>query len=253
MAINQEQQKGKLGLLGRNIAYSFSRKHFSEKFERENLPFTYVNFDLQYIEEFPDLVKNTPNLKGMNVTIPYKEVVMPYLDDLSDIAKSIGAVNTITVSEDKKLTGHNTDYYGFQKSIVPFIEVQHKRALILGTGGAAKAVAYVLKTLGIEYGYVSRNLREGIAFSYDTLNAEIIEDHKVIVNCTPLGTHPNIELYPDIPYEGVGPQHLLFDLIYNPATTQFLQLGEKRGATICNGSRMLELQAQEAWRIWDLV
>ena len=253
MAINQEQQKGTLGLLGKNIDYSFSRTYFSEKFAREDLPFTYVNFDIDTIERFPDILTNTPHLKGMNVTIPYKQEVMSYLDELSPIAQAIGAVNTITISEEGRLTGHNTDYYGFQKSLEPHLESQHTNGLILGTGGASKAVAYVLKALGIAYDYVSREQKSGVRWSYDRLDAKTVEKHQLIINCTPLGTHPNIERYPDIPYEAVGPQHLLFDLIYNPSKTQFLQFGEKRGASICNGSKMLELQAEEAWRIWDLV
>ena len=253
MAINQEQQKGTLGLLGKNIDYSFSRTYFSEKFAREDLPFTYVNFDIDTIERFPDILTNTPHLKGMNVTIPYKQEVMSYLDELSPIAQAIGAVNTITISEEGRLTGHNTDYYGFQKSLEPHLESQHTNGLILGTGGASKAVAYVLKALGIAYDYVSREQKSGVRWSYDRLDAKTVETHQLIINCTPLGTHPNIECYPDIPYEAVGPQHLLFDLIYNPSKTQFLQFGEKRGASICNGSKMLELQAEEAWRIWDLV
>ena len=253
MAINQEQQKGTLGLLGKNIDYSFSRTYFSEKFAREDLPFTYVNFDIDTIERFPDILANTPHLKGMNVTIPYKQEVMSYLDELSPIAQAIGAVNTITISEEGRLTGHNTDYYVFQKSLEPHLESQHTNGLILGTGGASKAVAYVLKALGIAYDYVSREQKSGVRWSYDRLDAKTVETHQLIINCTPLGTHPNIERYPDIPYEAVGPQHLLFDLIYNPSKTQFLQFGEKRGASICNGSKMLELQAEEAWRIWDLV
>lgn len=252
MAIDQEQQKGRLGLLGKNISYSFSRKHFTDKFEREHLPFTYENFDLNSIDEFPKLVENTASLCGMSVTIPYKQAVMPYLDEIDDIATEIGAVNTIRIAIDGKLHGHNTDYYGFQKSIEPFLEIQHTKALILGTGGASKAVAYVFKKLGIAYDYVSRSVQDGIRFTYEGLEPKTVENYKIIVNCTPLGTHPKVELYPDIPYQAVGPQHLLFDLIYNPEKTQFLQFGEKRGASICNGSKMLILQAEEAWRIWDL-
>ena len=242
----------KLGLLGKQIDYSFSKTYFSEKFASENLPFTYENFDLESITIFPKLFENHSDIVGMNVTIPYKEQVMPYLDEIDKTAKEIGAVNTITVSKNKKLKGYNTDYYGFQKSISPLLKTHHKRALILGTGGASKAIAYALKLMNIDFNYVSRSLKKGVTYTYKTLTTEDIENHQIIINCTPLGTFPDIDVCPDIHYEGFSSSHLLFDLIYNPSETQFLKLGKSQGAVISNGKDMLRFQAEKAWEIWDL-
>lgn len=243
----------KLGLLGKNISYSFSRAYFKEKFENEDITdTTYENFDIDTIEKFPDIIKNTEGLKGMNVTIPYKEEVMPYLDEINNQAKAIGAVNTIKITDTGKLIGYNTDCYGFKKSLEPFIKPHHKKALILGTGGASKAVAYSLNELGITYTYVSRKLSKNVQFSYDTLTETDVKNHEVIINCTPLGTFPNIEDCPNIPYQGIGEHHILFDLIYNPEQTTFLGFGKKNGATIINGANMLKLQAEKSWSIWNL-
>ncbi len=243
----------KLGLLGKNIAYSFSRAYFKKKFEEEHITHTsYENFDIESIDLFPALIKDTADLKGMNVTIPYKEVVMPYLDKINKKAKAIGAVNTIRITKKGKLVGYNTDCYGFKKSIEPFLKFKHKKALILGTGGASKAVAYSLKKLGITYKYVSRKQGEGIGFTYDSLTEDVIKAHLVIVNCTPLGTFPNVEQCPDIPYSGITEDHILFDLIYNPEETRFLNHGKQAKATTINGLNMLKLQAEKAWSIWDL-
>ncbi|WP_299555761.1 shikimate dehydrogenase [Seonamhaeicola sp.] len=243
----------KLGLLGKNISYSFSRTYFKAKFENEQITDTsYENFDIESIDLFPSIVKNTKGLKGMNVTIPYKEVVMPYLDKINKKAADIGAVNTIRITKKGKLVGYNTDCYGFKKSIEPHLKAHHKKALILGTGGASKAIAYSLKKLGIAYQYVSRKQSEGIAFTYDTLTEADIEKTPVIINCTPLGTFPNVEACPDIPYNGITDKHILFDLIYNPEVTKFLKQGKQYGATTINGLKMLELQAEKAWSIWDL-
>lgn len=243
----------KLGLLGKNISYSFSRNYFKEKFENEGITdTTYVNFDLDNIDLFPELIKNTENIKGLNVTIPYKEAVMPFLDKINKKAKAIGAVNTIRVTKKGKLVGYNTDCYGFKNTIKPFIKSHHKKALILGTGGASKAVAFSLKELDIDYKYVSRNPSKKVTFTYDELTENIIQEHQIIVNCTPLGTFPNIDISANIPYRGITNKHILFDLIYNPDETKFLKQGKDRGAIIINGLNMLKLQAEKSWSIWDL-
>lgn len=241
----------KFGLIGKNIDYSFSRAYFTEKFTSENLEHSYQNFDIQSIDEFPEIIKNTNNLNGLNVTIPYKEQVIPYLNKLNKKAKTIGAVNTIKITKKGKLIGYNTDYYGFKKAIEPYLKKHHKRALILGTGGASKAIAYALERLGISYNYVSRTISEKASLSYDTLTKSDIQSHQIVVNCTPLGTHPKTNNCPEIPYEAISDKHLLFDLIYNPEETKFLNLGKLKGATICNGYKMLELQAEKAWSIWN--
>ena len=240
----------KFGLIGKNIDYSFSKKYFSEKFESENLPHSYENFDISSIDFFKEIISETTDLKGLNVTIPYKEKIIQYLDFLDETAEKIGAVNTIKISEEKKLTGYNTDFYGFQKSLEKFLPLQKKTALILGTGGASKAVAYALENLGFDFKFVSRTENPN-SISYKSLSKSILENHLLIINCTPLGTFPNIHEYPAIPYEFITENHLLFDLIYNPAETEFLKQGKIRGAKTANGLRMLELQAEKAWEIWN--
>ncbi|MEH6537419.1 MAG: shikimate dehydrogenase [Psychroserpens sp.] len=241
----------RLGLIGKNISYSFSKEYFTKKFKSEKRPFTYENFDMEDITEFKPLVENNIDIVGFNVTIPYKEQIIPYLDKLDKKAKIIGAVNTITVSFGGKLKGYNTDYYGFKKTIKPLLKKHHKKALVLGTGGASKAIAYTLKKLKIEFDYVSRSLKNGVKFTYESLTIDDIKEYTVIINCTPVGTHPNINVYPDIPYEGISSQHLLYDLIYNPEETKFLQLGKQRGALTTNGYQMLVFQAEKAWKIWN--
>lgn len=241
----------KFGLLGRHISYSFSKAHFTKKFENEGLPFSYENFDIDTISEFPSILKNNPDLVGLNVTIPYKEQIIPFLDKLDIKTKDIGAVNTISISKSGKLTGYNTDCYGFKKSIIPFLKPHHKNALILGTGGASKAVAYTLKELNINYEYVSRTPNALSKFTYSNLTESIINSYQIIINCTPIGTHPNINDCPNIPYNGISKDHLLYDLIYNPLQTKFLALGESKGAITCNGLKMLEFQAEKAWEIWS--
>lgn len=243
----------KLGLLGKNIAYSFSRVYFKEKFLNEGITDTeYENFDLENIDLLPSIIKNTKNLKGMNVTIPYKEAVLPFLDKINKKAKAIGAVNTIRITKKGKLIGYNTDCYGFKKTLKPHLKPHHKRALILGTGGASKAIAYTFKELGITYHYVSRNQAQGISFTYDSLTENDIINHQIIVNSTPLGTFPNIEEFPNIPYNAITNQHILFDLIYNPEETKFLKFGKAQKAKTINGLNMLKLQAEKAWTIWKL-
>jgi shikimate dehydrogenase len=239
----------RFGLIGKNISYSFSRKYFSEKFAAEGIQATYQNFDLQEIAEFPELRKKHTNLKGLNVTIPYKEAILPFLDNLDSTAKEIGAVNTIKIEEDGTLTGYNTDYFGFLRSLKPFLKPQHQKALILGTGGASKAVHYALKTLDIPVTFVSRTA-SGRAVSYDDLSEEILEEHRLIINTTPLGTFPKVEEYPAVPVEFIEKEHLVYDLIYNPSETRLMQLAKTRGATVVNGYKMLIFQAEKAWEIW---
>ncbi|WP_445955172.1 shikimate dehydrogenase family protein [Yeosuana sp.] len=243
----------KLGLIGKNISYSFSRAYFKKKFETDHVTHvSYENFDIENISLFPEVIKNTKGLKGLNVTIPYKEAVIPYLDKLNKKAKQIGAVNTVKITKKNKLIGYNTDYYGFKKALTPFLKPHHKNALILGTGGASKAIAFSLKKLNINYDYVSRNASKGIKFTYDTLTEDIIKTHQIIINSTPLGTFPDVTLCPNIPYNGITNKHILFDLIYNPEETTFLKKGKEKGATIINGLNMLRLQAEKAWSIWKI-
>lgn len=242
-------KKSRYGLLGKNISYSFSKGYFTQKFNDLGLDdHSYENFDIQDISEF-ETVTRQDNIKGLNVTIPYKESVIPFLDELDTKAEKIGAVNTIKFTK-KGLKGFNTDAHGFQKSLEPLLRPHHTKALILGTGGASKAVHFVLGELGIASTYVSRN-KEREQYTYEELDRAIIEENTLIVNCTPLGTHPNIEQKPDLPYQYIGKKHLLYDLIYNPEKTTFLALGEANGATICNGLKMLQEQAEEAWEIWN--
>lgn len=239
----------KFGLIGRNISYSFSKGYFADKFKNENIVGSaYDVFDLQQIQEV-EKVFETEDIKGFNVTIPYKQDVIPFLDELSPEAKEIGAVNTVLIQDGKKI-GHNTDCFGFQTSLQPLLKPNHTKALVLGYGGAAKAVIYVLNKLGIQYQIVSREASEG-RISYDDLNEEIINSHQLIINCSPIGTFPNITSAPNIPYEFLTSEHLLYDLIYNPEVTQFLQNGIEKGATIKNGYEMLVQQAEKSWEIWN--
>jgi len=241
----------KFGLIGKNINYSFSKGYFTKKFDTENLDCIYENFDIRSISKFNDIIKKTKDLKGLNVTIPYKEAVIPYLDELNNKALKIGAVNTIKLTEDGTLIGYNTDYYGFKKSIQPLLEKHHKRALILGTGGASKAITHALQKLGIDYSFVSRQLTDQVDFTYDTLTNANVAKHQIIINCTPLGTFPNIDDCPDIPYAAITKKHLLYDLVYNPPLSTFLVNGKLKGAKICNGEKMLRLQAEKSWKIWN--
>ena len=237
-------------LVGRNISYSFSRRYFAEKFAQEQITdCEYINFDIPQIEELPSLIYATPTLVGMNVTIPYKEAVLPLLDWQSEALVAIKACNTIKILPSGELKGYNTDYIGFRDSLVPHLKPHHNRALVLGTGGASKAVAFTLSMLGIPYQLVSREATPE-AISYQELTREVIESHPLIVNTTPLGTSPHTEAFPPIPYQWITSRHLLYDLIYNPEKTTFLAKGEAQGATIINGYSMLVLQAEAAWEIW---
>jgi len=245
-----DQKKYRFGLIGKNIAYSFSRGYFAQKFKDLQLEaYSYENFDLQTIKEFNGLLDKNPDVKGLNVTIPYKQEIIPFLDKIDETALQIGAVNTIRIIKEN-LNGYNTDAVGFQKSLEPHLKNHHKGALILGTGGASKAIAYVLQKLKIEYSLISRNPSNG-QLGYADLTEKIITENQLIVNCTPLGTHPDIEKLPEIPYEFLSEKHLLYDLIYNPAKTSFLKEGEEKGASIVNGLKMLELQAEASWEIWN--
>ena len=246
----EENKSHNYGLVGKNISYSFSQGYFTEKFKAMGLTnYSYRNYDFQSIEDFEVIVKEEEHLSGINVTIPYKEAVIPYLAAMDPEAEKIGAVNTIKFTENG-LKGYNTDAYGFKTALQPLIKNGHNKALILGTGGASKAIAYVLAELNISFKYVSRNPSDG-QLSYEQLDNGIMKSHTLIINCTPLGTFPNVGQKPDIPYEHVGPDHLLFDLIYNPEKSAFLEEGENRGAAITNGLKMLQLQAEKAWEIWN--
>ena len=240
------------GLIGYPLSHSFSKKHFSQKFANEGRDHCFYElFPLERIEAFPQLLNQHPNLLGINVTIPYKEQVIPYLSELDPAAQEIGAVNTIKII-DGKLTGYNTDSYGFERSLIEKMEkhqLSAKKALVLGTGGAAKAVLYVLKKLNIEPLTVSRNSAKG-DLTYQDLNAENIQDYQLLVNTTPLGMSPNIDSCPTLPYTALNYQHLLYDLVYNPAETLFMKKGKAAGAYTINGLQMLILQAEGAWNIW---
>ena len=244
----------KYGLIGYPLSHSFSEKYFRKKFEKENITdCEYNNFSLKNISELPDLIKNTTNLKGLNVTIPYKEKIIPFLDKIHKTAKQIGAVNAIKLEKNTNKTtliGYNTDAYGFRKSLINKLENPHKKALILGTGGASKSIKYVLNNLKINYLLVSRKKTENTIL-YSELSREIIEQHTLIINTTPLGMFPNIENFPDIPYDFITKKHLLYDLIYNPEKTVFLQKGKQKSAKIINGLQMLELQAEMSWEIFQ--
>jgi shikimate dehydrogenase len=254
MEDSQDALKAKqlFGLLGKDIDYSFSRAYFSKKFAAENLEDrAYVNFDLNTINDFPNLLKTHPNLKGLNVTIPYKEVILPFLDKIDKKALKIGAVNTIKFTKKGRLKGYNTDWIGFKKALQPHLKPTHTQALILGTGGASKAIAYALKKLGIGYKFVSRTSEKKNSLTYAMLSEKILKKHTLIINSTPLGTFPDTGAKPEIPYNFITPSHLLFDLIYNPEETTFLKLGKAQGATVLNGLPMLEFQAEYAWAIWN--
>lgn len=243
----------KYGLIGYPLGHSFSKNYFNEKFHSENIDAEYVNFEIPSIGELPSVLLKNPDLVGLNVTIPYKEQVISYLDELDEAAAAIGAVNVIKISSRKGKTilkGYNSDVIGFTQSIGPMLEPQHTKALVLGTGGASKAVCYGLKTLGVEPQLVSRTAREGV-LTYADLTPEIMDIYKVIVNCTPVGMYPQADLFPPIPYECLTPRHLLYDLLYNPDTTLFMKKGADRGATTKNGLEMLLLQAFGAWEIWN--
>ena len=239
------------GLIGYPLTHSFSKKYFTEKFEREGLTdCRFENFSFESIDDFFTLIKSNPALEGIAVTIPHKRSVLHFLDDVTGIPEDLPACNCIRII-DGKLYGFNTDYIGFEKSIISLLQPQHQHALVLGNGGATAAIAFALRRLGISYEVVSRKLHSNSSKTYKELNKVIIERSNVIINTTPLGMYPEIDTCPDIPYQFISAQHLLYDLTYNPVKTLFLQKGEERGAAIKNGEEMLVLQAEENWRIWN--
>jgi shikimate dehydrogenase len=240
------------GLIGYPLGHSFSKKYFTEKFERENIHnAVYEAFPIPSIDDFPALLKAHPNLKGLSVTIPYKEQVLKYVTELSEEVKQIGATNSIKISGDK-LIAYNTDIRGFRESFTKQLKPSHKKALILGTGGAAKAVRYVLQKIGIDFLIVTRNeVLSDRLINYKMINEHIMQEYTVIVNCSPAGMEPNEHTYPDIPYHLITADHYLYDLVYKPAKTIFLQRAEERGAAVQNGYEMLLIQAEESWRIWN--
>ncbi len=244
------------GLIGYPLGHSFSRKFFTEKFAKEGIDAQYLNFELPSIEEFPNIIKNNPTLRGLNVTIPYKQQVMQYLDEISEEAKAIGAVNVVkcqlsTVNCQLHLTGYNSDVIGFVESIRPLLKAHHKKALILGTGGASKAIRYGLeKKLGMKTLFVSRSAREGM-ITYEEVTAEVLKEYEVIVNCSPVGMYPHVDECPALPYEAMNENNLLYDLVYNPLETLFMKKGTEQGATVKNGLEMLHLQAIASWKFWE--
>ena len=242
------------GLIGYPLDHSFSKKYFTEKFEKEKIKAcSYRNFPLENIEDFPLIIRNTSGLSGLNVTIPYKEKIVPFLHELDEVSESIGAVNTIKFTEpdgELHLKGFNSDAWGFERSLHPFLTPSVRKALILGTGGASKAVKYVLDSLGIEVLFVSRTKSKEAIISYEALNADILSSHHLIVNTTPLGTFPDTSRFPPIPYDALTSQHILYDLVYNPPITNFLARGAEKGAKTLNGWEMLKLQAEKSWEIW---
>ena len=244
----------RFGLIGYPLGHSFSRNYFNHKFAIEKIDAEYVNFEIPSIHDFKKIVDEDPNIYGLNVTIPYKQQIIPFLDELDSAAEEIGAVNVIKFvrESDKnvKLVGYNSDVIGFMQSIKPMIKSYHKKALILGTGGASKAVIYGLKKLGVDSVFVSRTKKEGLLI-YDELTSEVMHTHTVIVNCSPVGMFPKTDACPAIPYEYVTDKHLLFDLVYNPEETLFMKKGMQQGATTKNGLEMLHLQAIGAWNIWN--
>ena len=273
------------GLIGYPLGHSFSRKFFTEKFEKEGIDAQYLNFEIPSIEEFPEIIKNNPELRGLNVTIPYKQQVMQYLDEISEEAKAIGAVNVVRIERPSpqpspimgretmrnagnkpdglpikgdmseglrgSLIGYNSDVIGFVESLRPLLKAHHKKALILGTGGASKAIRYGLEEkLGMETLFVSRSAREGM-ITYEEVTAEVLKEYEVIVNCSPVGMYPHVDECPALPYEDMNENNLLYDLVYNPLGTLFMKKGAEQGATVKNGLEMLHLQAIASWKFWE--
>ncbi|MDG1146989.1 MAG: shikimate dehydrogenase [Crocinitomicaceae bacterium] len=237
------------GLIGQTLVHSFSKSFFENHFEANQIEAEYHNVELSDIREIDSVLGGTYD--GLNVTIPYKESVIPFLDELSDEALAIGAVNTIEFKNGKTI-GHNTDAFGFHQSVKPFLSNQHERAIILGTGGASKAVEYILKSLGIDVIFISRNPSRENEFSYEEINSYMLDACKMVVNCTPVGTFPNVNEEISLPYSCLSEHHLIVDLVYNPPKTIFLNEAEQQGAIIVNGYSMLKEQALKSWLIWNL-
>ena len=243
----------KYGLIGYPLGHSFSISYFNQKFQDENIDAVYENYEIPSIDALPEVLSSNPELKGINVTIPYKEKVLPFLDSISPEARAIGAVNVIRVSHKGNKTilkGYNSDVIGFTKSIEPMLEKKlHQKALILGTGGASKAIDYGLRNLGLETVFVSRYERPG-TIQYQNITPEVVKEYNVIVNCTPLGMYPKTEVCPELPYEAMDNHTILYDLIYNPDETLFMKRGAEYGANVKNGLEMLLLQAFSSWEFW---
>lgn len=241
------------GLIGMPLGHSFSRSFFNEKFEREDIDAEYRNFELPDVGDLMELLAELPDIAGLNVTLPYKQAVIPYMDYMSDTASGVGAVNVIRVGhdgDDLRLGGYNTDAIGFGESLRPLLTAAHTRALVLGSGGASRAVIYALGQLGIDAVVVSRHPSEG-QLSYTDLTPEVMADHKLIVNTTPVGMYPHVDECPDIPYKLLGPDYLCYDVVYNPTETLFMKKAAEHGARTKNGLEMLHLQALAAWKIWN--
>ncbi|MDY3288413.1 MAG: shikimate dehydrogenase [Bacteroidaceae bacterium] len=237
------------GIIGFPLGHSFSRAFFTEKFQKEHIDAEYVNFEIPSVHLLPEIIRSNPHLRGLNVTLPYKEAVIPMLDSMSDEAREIGAVNVIQVREGR-LKGFNSDIIGFMGSLRPLLKPWHQHALVLGTGGASRAIRVGLERLGLDWTYVSRTAAEG-RLTYSALTPEVMEHFQVIVNCSPVGMFPKVDVCPDIPYHLLSPRHLLYDLVYNPEETLFLKRGAQQGATIKNGLEMLHLQALASWEFWN--
>jgi shikimate dehydrogenase len=239
------------GLIGNPLSHSFSQKYFTEKFRKENITgCSYLNFEIQDLGKEIGILKDDPRLCGLNVTIPYKFQIIAFLDDISEESKEINACNCIKIA-DRKWKGFNTDVTGFEKSFVPYLQPHHKKALVLGTGGSSKAIAYILKKCGIEFLFVSR--KKGIspgAIHYDDISASLLREFTIVINTTPAGMYPNVDGYPKLPYESISEKNYFFDLVYNPPKTLFLSKAEAMGAVVKNGEQMLVIQAEESWKIW---
>ena len=243
----------KFGLLGYPLQHSFSRGYHNERFARWGLDAVYENYELADLSQLRSIVESDTNLEGLNVTIPYKQAVMPLLDDIDEVARAIGAVNVIRIERDNdcvRMVGYNSDYVGFRNTLTPLLQLHHKHALVLGTGGASKAVCAVLKDLSIAVTCVSRTPRQG-ELGYDALTPDVMAQYTVIVNTTPLGMYPHVDDCPPIPYETLTAQHLCYDVVYNPESTLFMRRSAEYGATVCNGLKMLYAQADAAWEIWN--
>jgi len=240
------------GLIGYPLGHSFSKKYFTEKFRKEGITdCRYELFAIPSIKDLPLVINSNPDLKGLNITIPYKQKVLEYVNETTDAVKNIGAANTVKF-DGNRIIAYNTDVIGFENSLLQKLKSSHKKALVLGTGGSSKAIQYVLKKLGIEFLLVTRNqsLQQG-SINYSMIDEAIINDHQLIINCTPVGMYPNDNEYPQLPYKFLSSQHYLYDLVYKPEKTLFLKRGEERGATIQNGLDMLTIQAEESWKIWN--
>jgi shikimate dehydrogenase len=240
------------GLIGKTLGHSFSQKYFSEKFLKENvINCRYQNFELKELDKQIPELKKRADICGLNVTIPYKTQIIPFLDELTAESKEMNACNCIKIEKGKWI-GHNTDVTGFGKTFIPHLKPHHKKALILGTGGASKAVAFVLKKLGIEFLYVTRNqIKSSGEINYQDISKEILQEYTIVINTTPVGMFPNVDAYPNLPYQYISDQNYFFDLTYNPAKTMFLAKAEEKGATVENGEKMLAIQAEESWKIWN--